>query len=63
MALLRVIYKEYDMSPEMQENTIDMMIKNKKQVTIKDALNALEMIDNALRPKTQSILTLKYRVR
>ena len=51
------------MSPRLEENTIDLMLKNKPGVTIKDALSAIESIDAALKPKTVSMLTLKYRVR
>jgi len=50
------------MSPTLEENTIDLMLKNKPQVTIKDALSAIENIAKTT-TKTPSILTLKYRVR
>lgn len=50
------------MSPDMQEKTIDMMLKNKEKVSIKEALEALKSANKALGQNT-SALSLKYKIR
>lgn len=50
------------MSPDMQEKTIDMMLKNKEKVSIKEALEAIKSVDKALGQNT-STLSLKYKIR
>lgn len=37
------------MSPDMQEATIDMMLRNKASVSIKDALHVIEGIDKVIK--------------
>jgi len=53
------------LNPKMQEDTINLMLHNKKHVTIKETLRAFDAISNTLRPTKayMSALSLKYRVR
>lgn len=54
------------MSPELQQNTIDVLLFAKEKVSVKDALNTLKRIDAIMQPRKRerlSPLTLKYQVR
>lgn len=53
------------MSADLQNQTIEMMLCNKKNVSIKDALSAIGKIDSLMqtRDKRLSHITLKYQVR